>query len=104
MFYAEAVAKMSHNSHMSRNNEFSSGRGAKNRAEQDAQDFHASLAPMKETIRSQGASFASVSGHLRKNATMIFGSKMGKKDTLAWAAKVHKDDPENFLKNIGFSK
>lgn len=95
---------MSHNSYMSRNNEFSSGRSAKNQAEQDAQDFHASLAPMKESIRSQGASFASVSGHLRKNATLIFGRKMAKKDTLAWAAKKHSEDSENFLKNIGFRK
>ena len=89
---------------MSRNNEFSSGRGAKNQAEQDAQDFHASLAPMKETIRSQGASFASVSAHLRKNNVMIFGRKQDHKGTLAWATKVHREDPENFLKNIGFRK
>jgi hypothetical protein len=29
---------------------------------------------------------------------------MSKKDTLAWAARKHAEDPTNFLKNIGFNK
>lgn len=65
------------------------------------QDFHASLAPMKETIRSQGLRFGDVSHHLKKNAHLIFGTKMSKKDVLSWAAKRHDEDPKNFLKNIG---
>lgn len=89
---------------MSKNDEFHTGRGAKNPTQQAAQDFHASLSPMKETIRNQGVSFAVVSAHLKKNANLIFGGPMAKKDTLAWAAKIHKDDPDNFLKNIGFKK
>jgi hypothetical protein len=29
---------------------------------------------------------------------------MGRKDILRWAAKKHSEDPDNFLKNIGFTK
>ena len=68
------------------------------------QDFHASLAPMKETIRSQGVKFGEVSHHLKTNAHLIFGTGMSKKDTLSWAAKKHDEDPGNFLKNIGFKQ
>ncbi len=103
-FYAEAVAKMGHNSHMSRNDEFYGASGAKTQAQQDQQDFHASLVPMKETIRNQGASFSSVAGHLHKASKALFGTKMGRKDILRWAAKKHSEDPDNFLKNIGFTK
>jgi hypothetical protein len=59
---------------------------------------------MKETIRSQGVKFGDVSHHLKTNAHLIFGTKMSKKDTLSWAAQKHSEDPENFLKNIGFRK
>jgi hypothetical protein len=65
---------------------------------------HSELAPMKETIRNQGASFASVSGHLRAHSKILFGTHMSKADTFAWAVRKHKEDPENFLKNIGFTK
>jgi len=65
---------------------------------------HAELAPMKETIRSQGASYSSVAGHLSKNSHVLFGQKMTWKDTLAWAVRKHRENPENFLKNIGFTQ
>jgi len=65
---------------------------------------HADLAPMKETIRNQGASYGAVSGHLMANSNLYFGTQLSKKDILAWAVKKHRDDPKNFLKNIGFSK
>lgn len=86
---------------MSKNNEFKQGHNA---ARQASQDFHATLVPMKETLRSQGVSFGAVSGHLKKNAHIIFGTGMAKKDTLAWAVRKHAEDPDNFLKNIGFNK
>lgn len=78
--------------------------GARQASRLAAQDFHASLTPMKETIRSQGVKFGDVSHHLKTNAHLIFGTRMSKKDTLSWAAKKHSEDPENFLKNIGFRK
>jgi hypothetical protein len=65
---------------------------------------HAELAPMKETIRSQGVSFGAVSGHLKAHSKVLFGTQMSKANTLAWAVRKHKEDPENFLKNIGFNK
>ena len=89
---------------MSRN-EFQKGHDWARQASQLAtQDFHASLAPMKETIRSQGVKFGEVSHHLKTNAHLIFGTGMSKKDTLSWAAKKHDEDPGNFLKNIGFKQ
>ena len=90
---------------MSKNAEFKKGHNrARQAAEFATQDFHASLAPMKETIRSQGVNFGAVSSHLKKSAPIIFGTGMSKKDTLAWAVRKHAEDPDNFLKNIGFNK
>ena len=63
--------------------------------------WHKDLAPMKKTITEQGSNFSAVSGYLTKNAHIIFGEKMTKKERLSWAIKKHAEDPENFLKNIG---
>ncbi len=90
---------------MSKNDEFKKGHNSARQASELAtQDFHASLVPMKETIRSQGVNFGAVSNHLKTNAHIIFGTGMSKKDTLAWAVRKHAEDPNNFLKNIGFNK
>ena len=64
--------------------------------------LHDALRPMKDTLKAQGVSFASVSGHLKKNAHLIFGENVPKADQLSWAVRKHAEDPENFLKNIGF--
>ena len=71
---------------------------------EDVLDRHAELAPMKNTLKDKGVSFSAVSGHLRTNGKVIFGTHMTKKDSLAWAVKKHREDPDNFLKNIGFNQ
>lgn len=98
---------------MSRTANFHAGRGQsptkmtpQQKAERNAasKERHDELTPMKETIRSQGASFATVAGHLNKNSKILFGEQLTKNERLAWAVKKHAEDPENFLKNIGFKR
>ena len=76
---------------------------AKTARKQNVRDFHASLVPMKNTVRLSGLNFSELSAHLKENADSI-GAPRNKHKALTWAAGVHDTDPKNFLKNIGMVK
>ena len=76
---------------------------AKKARKQGVQDFHASLVPMKETVRASGFNFPRLSAHLKSKGDAI-GAPRNKHKALAWAAAIHDKDPKNFLKNIGMVK
>lgn len=64
-------------------------------------DWHASIAPMKQTIAASGRNFARVMNHVQTNSEKLTGRRMGKNNARVWARDTHDKDPKNFIKNIG---
>lgn len=78
-------------------------KASKDARKQGVRDYHASLEPMKETVRNAGLHFSELSGHLKENADEI-GAPRGKRQALKWAVDLHAKDPKNFIKNVGLIK
>ena len=64
---------------------------------QKTRNWHASLAPMKETLKSANITWPAFRNHINAHPD----APGGKNNNLYWAMDMHDEDPKNFIQNIG---